>query len=228
MPVALAPEGALSSPVSGLPRAAAKAGRSKGVRNMKKLIVAIAAVFSAAAASAQAPLHTGLHLHFDIGVGAARSSASQAGDSAEMRGAGLPLSFSIGGAVAPNLILGASFWATVVSDPTLEVNGQEGEASDATYTTSGFGPMLTLYVPGNIFISLVPSITRLTIEQGGSTGRTETGGGLRASVGKEWQIGYDWGLGVALVGHISSNKDSDGGPTWTSSGGGVVFTASYH
>ena len=194
---------------------------------MRKLIVAAAAALSATVASAQAPLHYGFHLHFDVGIGASRSSASQSGDSAEVRGVGLPLSFGVGGAVVPNLILGASFWSTVVSDPTFEVNGQESDSS-ATYTTAGFGPMLTVYVPGNVFVTLVPSLTRLTIEEGGSTDRTKMGAGLRASIGKEWQVGYDWGLGVALVGHVCSNKDPDGGPTWSTSGGGVVFTASYH
>ncbi len=194
---------------------------------MRKLIVGLALALSAAAASAQVPLHYGLHLHFDVGVGASRSSASQSGDRVEIRGAGLPLSFGIGGAVVPNLILGASFWSTVVADPTFEVNGFS-EESEATYTLSGFGPMLTVYVPGNFFVTLVPSLTRITIEEGDTTGRTETGAGLRASIGKEWRVGYDWGLGVALVGSISSNKDSDGGPTWSSSGGGLVFTASYH
>jgi hypothetical protein len=194
---------------------------------MRRLVVAVAAALSATTASAQAPLHQGLHLHFDVGIGSSRSSASQSGDSAEVRGVGLPLSVSLGGAVVPNLILGASFWSTVVSDPTFEVNGQESD-SNATYTTTGFGPMLTVYVPGNVFVSLVPSLTRLTIEESGSTSRTQMGAGLRASIGKEWQVGYDWGLGVALVGHVCSNKDSDGGPTWSTTGGGVVFTASYH
>jgi hypothetical protein len=209
------------------PRPAVEAAQGKGERHVRKLLVGLSLALSAATASAQVPLHYGLHLHFDVGIGTSRSSASQSGDSAEIRGAGLPLSFAIGGAVAPNLILGASFWSTVVADPTFEVNGVSADSS-ATYTTTGFGPMLTVYVPGNVFVSLVPSLTRLTIEEGDSTARTQMGAGLRASIGKEWRIGYDWGLGVALVGHICSNKDSDGGPTWTTSGGGVVFTASYH
>jgi hypothetical protein len=198
---------------------------------MRTLLIVAAAVLAAGCATTHQAAHVGFHASADIGLAYSASSATSGGDTAKVSGTGGAMAVSMGGAVVPNLILGGQFWLTTVSDPTMTLNGSSATASDTTYTVYGFGPMLKYYwMPSNLYLSATPSLTRLSLrdEVTGSTGETEWGIGLRAALGKEWYVSRTLGLGLAGVLDVSSNKDTNGGPTWTSWGGGLVFSVSFN
>jgi hypothetical protein len=168
--------------------------------------------------------HLGFFLHLDIGVGYLGTSASQAAGGSSLSGAALPLSIVIGGAVAEDWIIAGDLWGAAGPSPS----GWEWGAT----VLSGAGLNVTHYfMPANVFVSITPSFTALVIDNGqGFVERTKTGFGGKLVIGKEWWVGDHWGLGVAAEGFFAVNKDNGTGATgsWTTFGGGIVFSATYN
>jgi hypothetical protein len=168
--------------------------------------------------------HLGFYLHLDIGVGYLGTSASQSAGGSSLSGAALPLSIAIGGAVAEDWILAGELWGAAGPSPS----GWEWGST----VLSGAGLNVTHYfMPANVFVSVTPSFTALLINNGqGFVERTKTGFGGKLAIGKEWWVGDHWGLGVAAEGFFAANKSngSSATGTWTTYGGGLVFSATYN
>ncbi|HZJ53343.1 MAG TPA: hypothetical protein VFD38_04330 [Myxococcaceae bacterium] len=165
--------------------------------------------------------HLGFYLHLDIGVGYLGTSASQGGPT--LSGAALPLSIVIGGAVAEDWIIAGDLWAAAGPSP--------GGSTWGATAVAGVGLNVTHYfMPANVFVSLSPSFTALTLDNGmGFVDRTKTGFGAKLALGKEWWVSAHWGLGVAVEGFFASNHDhGTGTATWTTFGGGFLFSATYN
>ncbi len=114
-------------------------------------------------------------------------------------------------------------------DVRLTIDGESRTISDLTYQTYGIGPMVKYYfMPINVYVAATPSFGQLSLRDDQSSDETKWGPALRLALGKEWYASQRWGLGVAGVLHLASNKPEGGGPTWTTVGGGVVFSASYN
>ena len=184
-------------------------------------------------ASPSAHRHLGFFLRFDIGPAYVSSSASAGGIDAKIKGGGLDFSFNIGGAISENLILSGHFWGHTAFGPDVEIGGLTGTTpNDTSLSLSGFGPSFTYYwTPANVFLTVTPSFTRLTVDNGsgGGAGSTELGFGIFGSFGKEWWVSDHWGLGVAGQLAASSNKDKGtGAPTWGTGSVALVFSATYN
>jgi len=173
--------------------------------------------------------HFGFFLHMDVGVGYLGTSVSGTSATPSLSGAALPLSIIIGGAVAEDWIIAGDLWGAGGPSPS-------GGTWGAT-VLSGVGLNVTHYfMPANVFVSLSPSFTALTVDTGqGLNGqtfveRTKTGFGGKLVVGKEWWVGDHWGLGIAAEGFFAVNHDNGTGSTgtWTTFGGGFVFSATYN
>jgi hypothetical protein len=145
------------------------------------------------------------------------------------------LRFQIGGTVAENLILFGEFGGVMQIDPQFEYMGVTGKATDVTVSVFDFGGGITYYwMPSNIYISLSLLSSQATFEFQGTTGESQYGFGFNGMVGKEWWVGEQWGLGVALYGYFSTMKD-DGtinGVNYSSDinnfSVGVMFSATYN
>lgn len=154
--------------------------------------------------------HLGFYLHFDLGIGGVHSS----GPAQYVKGGAATggVSFSIGGALAENLILAGRVWSF-------------SRSSGDTYagpSVSGVGPEIVAYfMPANSFISVAPSLTNWS-----ESGYTRSGFGTLAAAGKEWWIGDHWGLGVAVQGLANVNS-TNSGTVWTF-GGKVALSATYN
>lgn len=173
--------------------------------------------------------HDGFFLQLNSGIGGLSSSASQGGDEAKLSGAMGSFSATIGGAVVPNLIVGGQIWDVVALAPDLEVSGQTRSGADATLALVGFGLNVTYYVmPVNIYLSATPSIGGLSVKSFGNTIDYDGGFALRLAAGKEWWVSGNWGIGVNVHYAYGSNKQQQGGPTWTTNAFGVAFTATYN
>ncbi|HTP29906.1 MAG TPA: hypothetical protein VMK12_30145, partial [Anaeromyxobacteraceae bacterium] len=102
-------------------------------------------------------------------------------------------------------------------------------ASNASAGVYAIGPMVKYYVmPINFYLAATPSFAKLTSSSSTGSGETKWGPALRLAAGKEWYASQHWGLGLASVFQFSSNEGSSGGATWSTVGGGVVFSASYN
>lgn len=173
--------------------------------------------------------HRGLHFAGDLGAGGSASSMSESGDDAKYSGPAGLYSLAVGGAVAPNLIIGGQLWGSSVSDVDLTVNGHTETLHDVTYDVYGFGALVKYYImPVNMYLSATPSVAQLSLKSDFGSDETRWGPALRLGVGKEWYVSQHWGLGVAGVLQLASNKAEDDGPTWRTMGGGVVFSASFN
>jgi hypothetical protein len=180
-------------------------------------------------ATVHQPDHRGLHFTGDIGIGGSSSSASEGGVDARYSGPGGVYALAVGGAViVPNLIVGGQLWGSSVSDVRFTLDGQSETLHDVTYSVYGLGALVKYYVePANVYVAATPSVAQLSLQNDAGSDETEWGPALRLAVGKEWYASQHWGLGVAGVLHLASNRHEGSGPAWRTVGGGVVFSASF-
>lgn len=200
-------------------------------------LCAAAVLCAGGRAAAQAPSphygtfnrHLGFYLNLDLGLGYLGSSASFAGSDFKLSGAAGEFSIAIGGAIQENLILAGQLWGYSASDPEATIDSVS-VPGPATLTLTGIGVDLVYYVmPANLYLSITPSLTSLSVEQGGVSESTETGVGLRLAVGKEWWVSERWGVGLNGNLALASNKDKGpGAPTWGSFAIAVAFSATYN
>ena len=147
------------------------------------------------------------------------------GSDLSMNGMGGIFSFQIGGVISKNLILFGDFSSVTVTDPDLEWGGREGTTSETALSSSSFGGGITYYImPSNIYFSFSLLMSKTTIEFENSKADSDSGFGINLSVGKEWWVSDDWGIGAALWGHYSSMDDGEGN-TITNNAYGVTFSA---
>jgi hypothetical protein len=172
--------------------------------------------------------HKGFALRLDLGVGYTSSKAVDI--DASMKGTSVPFGLVIGGAVAEDFILGADFWGTTAFSPTLSQGGLSSVPGDTSFALTGFGLNLTYYfMPANIYVSLSPSITSVSLTVSGASGSTESGFGMKMAVGKEWWVSDHWGLGLAGQFFFASNKDKGTDPpTWSTTAFALAFSATYN
>jgi len=169
--------------------------------------------------------HLRIYLHFDIGGGYLPTSTSQGGVSASVKGASALLSFAAGAAVTEDWILAGELWGAAAPSPSGVAN------NNSTMALSAIGMNVTHYfMPVNVFLSLTPSATVLSIDNGsGTVGRTEVGFGAKLALGKEWWVSDHWGIGLAAQGFFAINRDQGtDAPTWSTFGGGLVLSATYN
>jgi hypothetical protein len=185
----------------------------------------VAAAMAASAQEQVAQRHTGAFLRPDLGVGYIAMSTS---DDASLSGIAETFGVAAGASISENSILALHVWEAVARNPSLSMGGVAGTGT-STATLLAIGPEYTAYSKGNFFFSISPALTRITVETNGTSGATNWGLGMRASLGKEWWAGEHWGLG--LVGQLSLSLNEDSGPnapTWTTWATTVSFSATYN
>jgi hypothetical protein len=172
--------------------------------------------------------HLGFALRLDGGIGYLGTSDSMLDMS--IKGVSGSFGFIIGGAVVENFIIAADFWDMVAFSPTFSQGGISVTGTDTAMALVGFGLNLTYYfMPANVYLSVSPSLTSVSLTSNGTSGSTESGFGMKIGVGKEWWVGDHWGLGLAGQFFFSNNKDKGTNPpTWSTLAGGLAFSATYN
>lgn len=173
--------------------------------------------------------HLGFALRLDVGPGYTSSSASVSDQS--MKGGSAAFGFIIGGAVSENFILGADIWGSTVPSPTISQGTTSiSTGGNVSFDLTGFGLNLTYYfMPANVYVSLSPSISTVSLTIAGVSASTESGFGMKMAVGKEWWVGDHWGIGVAGQFFLASNKDKGTNPpTWSTTAFALALSATYN
>lgn len=129
--------------------------------------------------------------------------------------------FAIGGAVSENLILYGEGLGQQVDTGELKLSYDRRSGSSRDVTGSmglyGGGPGFAYYfMPYNTFVSGTLMFTRLVWSEddlGNDNSdddnvHSQPGVGLSLSVGKEWWVSSNWGLGVAARLNYSSNEQA--------------------
>lgn len=180
---------------------------------------------------AEAETHDGFYLNFQLGAGAGASTTTIPGDDdMELSGNEVAFRFKLGGAPVNNLIIYGVLGGFSMEDPDFEYGDLSGTMDDTTLSFSDFGIGLCYYfMPINIYISADAAAVQGTIKTGGTSGETDTGAAFTLSIGKEWWISDNWGLGVAAIFSAASmdDKGEDAG-TVNHRFIGIAFTATFN
>jgi hypothetical protein len=197
-------------------------------RSAAAVAAALALVLTVAPASraGEARTHDGFLLRLSAGGGWAKTSADTPLGDAEASGPAGDVNFAIGGAVAPNLILHGTLWGWAVHEPDVEIGSLSGSPEDVTLDMSAWGVGITYYVmPANLYLSPSVGAAELTIEEDGVSVSTDIGIALDFTLGKEWWVGDNWGLGVAGAVSLHKVPDGDLDEDWTGPSFAVRFSA---
>ena len=153
--------------------------------------------------------HDGFFLRMLYGFGYADLTEENVfGSDLKYSGFAQDLRFQIGGTVANNLILFGEFGGNVQIEPQMEWMEMSATANDVTVSVFGIGGGITYYMmPANFYFTLSFLSSQATFEFEGTTGESQYGFGMYLMIGKEWWVGSDWGLGVALYGCYNNMND---------------------
>ena len=166
--------------------------------------------FATTAVFAGAPrTHDGFFLRLSAGLGSAGTSIDDEDEEIEIHGLAGDGNFAIGGVVANNLALHGTFWGWSADEPDVEFNDVEVGDLDGSASVSAVGPGVTYYImPANLYLSGAVGIAWLSFDEDAFDADTDTGFALDATIGKEWWVGNNWGLGLAgTVGYHSIPAD---------------------
>jgi hypothetical protein len=166
--------------------------------------------------------HDGFFMRFLTGFGFANHSET----GLTAKGGSLTGGIAAGGAVVENLILFGELFGSSTLDAKVDSDG--AVPADYTVHLGGLGPGVSYYTPFNLYVSGTLALTRLNTAYIGGSERSKVGVGGNLTLGYEWWVSSNWGLGVAGRFYFSVNKaDVDGAadPNIKTFGGGLFFSA---
>lgn len=175
-----------------------------------------------------------LRLALGFGGGAVNGENGEWFDEVSYSGGGFGFDIAIGGALTENLILQGEIFQMTLYDPDVEEHPDRGydTADDLgieDIALAGLGIGVTYYfMPVNIYLSGTLAFGQVIYEDDqGDIDDSDTGLGLSFMAGKEWWVGVDWGIGVALqLLHVRTEERYDGDLSATSLG--VMFSATHN
>jgi hypothetical protein len=167
----------------------------------------------------------GFFLRLSAGGGVASTSVEDSGDEIKLSGPAGDLNIAIGAMVGSNLAVHGTLFGWAVSDPDAEINDIEGELN-GDLGMSAIGVGLTYYMmPANVYLSGSVGLGALSFDAGDADIESDNGMAVDLTVGKEWWVGNNWGLGVAGSLGFHSIPDGDIDENWSGTNFAVRFTA---
>lgn len=146
-----------------------------------------------------------------------------------MRGVAIPLEIMLGGAIVPGLVLGAGIWATPLTHPKMEYQGETGDITGYRVQFSRLGPFVDYYPnPSDgfhILGELAYSAFSITEDKTDVLVANVKGIAVTGGAGYEWWIGAQWSMGI--MGKFSYAHLSGDGETHTLIAPVLVGTATY-
>ncbi|RPI89855.1 MAG: hypothetical protein EHM32_12185 [Spirochaetales bacterium] len=178
--------------------------------------------------------HDGFFFRTQLGLGGGRTVIKDFnGDDFETKGTATTLNLQIGYAIFENFVLFLENGVSVMPESKVKhisAVTKSDKKNDVAISTFGLG--LSWYLmPYNIHLS--PLFFFSVTEYDGPVlkGDSEGGGGLGLSIGKEWWVSDNWGLGVAFYIYSGSDTVKDQSNKkydMSSSVIGIMFTATYN
>lgn len=175
--------------------------------------------------------HDGFFMRFLVGPGYSQMTIDDVeGSEYKFSGAAGEFRFQIGSEISQNLIAYGVLGGGTITDPEVEWKGETHSTEDVKASAFDIGAGLTYYfMPDNYFVSGSLVGSRVQLEVSDKKFESDYGFGFFASVGKEWWVGDDWGLGVAIFGYFSSVPDKDpSDATISNVAFGAAFSATFN
>lgn len=190
-----------------------------------------AAVILLASTTAE-PSHAGDRAHMDgffmrlsAGGGGAATEIDLDGIDRQLSGPSGDINFAFGAIVSPNLAVHATLFGWSVTDPDFEY-GSLYRKADGDLSLGAIGAGITYYImPANVYLSGSIGIGVLSFDGSGEKGDSDGGPAVDMTIGKEWWVGSNWGLGVAGTVGFHSVPHGDIDANWRGANIGVRFTA---
>lgn len=175
--------------------------------------------------------HDGLFLRIQGGFGATAWSSPVQSRPDKVNGGFFGFNLALGGAVTQNVVLYAEFTKGWVLSPRLQREGNGVPTEGVSLSSSGIGPGMAIYLGNNVFVSGGVQFFLLDVDDGVTVNTSITDGGVggNLSLGKEWWVSDDWGVGLALVGFMGRAKDNEVPDlTWRASSLMLAMSATYN
>jgi hypothetical protein len=167
----------------------------------------------------------GFFLRLSGGGGTGNSELSSGGETLKLSGTTADLNFAIGAIVTPNLALHGTIFGWLISDPTVEMNGDSGTATGTDLDLSAYGAGVTYYLmPANVYFSGSLGFGSLSTS-GVVSGNTDAGPVLDLTIGKEWWVSNGWALGIAGGFSYHSLPEPGVDDNWSGTSFALRFTA---
>ena len=192
-------------------------------------------VFSGIALAGASPqTHDGFFLRLAPGFGGASSKIEAGADEINMDGPAGLINIAIGGMVTESMALHGTIFGWSIADPNAEIieGGTEVASGDldGTLSLGGIGVGITNYfMPSNFYISATLGFASLELDIDNlGNAESDTGFAGEISLGKEWWVSNNWGLGIAGVFGFHSIPDSDVDENFKGANVGVLFSATFN
>ncbi len=191
-------------------------------------------IFAAAAPSslfAAAETHDGFYFNMQLGAGEDQTREKNSGeDDVTYTGLSYVGKFKIGGAPADNFIIYGVLNLFDQENPDVKYGSQTVDSTIAyvTYTEFGLGMCYYFMPENNVYFSADLAATQALFSYDDNTpdSSSKTGYSLALSLGKEWWISDNWGVGVALL--ASGAQVKRGSDQLLHGFIGLAFTATYN
>lgn len=176
--------------------------------------------------------HEGFYLRMLTGIGSAKISIENSIYEIEFSGYSTFLRGEIGSAIAENTILFGTAGGHLLKNPDVSSGDQTVNVKDAELIYSEFGAGITHYfMPLNAYLSLSLLGILNRVEYDGSKGDSEVGFGLSVTVGKEWQVANNCGVGLAFFysyGSADDQSEEENPPALSNSIFGIALSVTYN
>jgi len=179
--------------------------------------------------------HDGLFLRFQLGFGGLKSAGGQT----SLSGTAGSFAVALGFSPTDHLVLYGEIFDDVATSPTGTLYDHPISAGDGvTQTLVAYGIGAAWYFTSlNAYVSVTGGVGKVAVDATKATTITgtatsETGPMVRLSLGKEWWVSPNWGLGVSLSLESGSMKvpatTVTSQETWKSSAASIAFSATYN
>ena len=142
--------------------------------------------------------HDGFFLRFSTGIGRTISGERIEREEFTLDGFSGNSTIGIGYAITEEMIPNLVIFGSTVQDPIVKVDGKEIGEADAEITISNIGIGTTHYfMPSNVYVSTSFALANGIVKTEEEELETDIGMGINLSIGKEWWVSDNWGIGVA-------------------------------
>jgi hypothetical protein len=172
--------------------------------------------------------HDGFYMRLLLGGGGSASS----GGGLDVSGPSGAFAVALGGSVNDHLVIYAEVFDEVDTSPTVKVNGTRTlPGAKLTHTVIAYGVGAAWYfMPADAYVSATAAVGNTSIEVDTTKYSTKNGFIGRVSLGKEWWVSQNWGLGLGLnltAGSMAAGDGAGAGKV-TSRAASLAFSATFN